>query len=195
MGRQLKRQGNLRPLLVALGAVACMAGIAPAQESASPSRRAPDVRFEPTAADVVHVMLQMAAVRPDDVVYDLGCGDGRIVIAAARRLGARGVCVDIDPRRIAESRDNARAAGMQDSIRFVNGDLLTADLTEATVVMLFLSRRLNLAVRPKLLRELAPGTRVVSHWHDMGDWEPREIRHVLSEGVERPVYLWIVPGR
>lgn len=142
--------------------------------------------------DVVQVMLRLANVRAGDVVFDLGCGDGRIVIAAVRRFGARGVCVDIDPRRIAESRENAGEAGVTDRIQFLNQDLLATDISNATVVMLFLSPELNLKVRPKLLRELKAGTRVVSHWHDMGDWKPQETVRVRSGGYERPVYLWIV---
>jgi ubiquinone/menaquinone biosynthesis C-methylase UbiE len=145
--------------------------------------------------DVVGAMLRLAKVNAGDVVYDLGCGDGRIVITAARQFGARGVCVDIDPRRIAESRENARQAGVTERIQFLNVDLLATRIDDATVVMLFLSRELNLAVRPKLLRELKPGTRIVSHWHDMGDWKPQETVRVQSSGRERPIYLWTVPER
>jgi ribosomal protein L11 methylase PrmA len=129
------------------------------------------------------------------VVYDLGCGDGRIVIAAAREFGARGVCVDIDHSRIIESRENARQANVIDRIRFINEDLFATDLADATVVTLFLSAELNLAVRPKLPRELKRGTRIVSHWHHMGDWRPQETVRVRSEGGERPVYLWTVLER
>jgi ubiquinone/menaquinone biosynthesis C-methylase UbiE len=145
--------------------------------------------------DVVGAMLRLAKVNAGDVVYDLGCGDGRIVITAARQFGARGVCVDIDPRRIAESRENARQAGVTERIQFLNVDLLATRIDDATVVMLFLSRELNLAVRPKLLHELKPGTRIVSHWHDMGDWKPQEIVRVQSSDRERPIYLWTVPER
>jgi ubiquinone/menaquinone biosynthesis C-methylase UbiE len=145
--------------------------------------------------DVVHAMLRLSNVNAGDVLYDLGCGDGRVVITAAREFGARGVCVDIDPRRIAESRENARQAGVTERIRFVNEDLLATRIDDATVVMLFLSRELNLAVRPKLLHELKPGTRIVSHWHDMGDWKPQETMRVRSSGRERPIYLWTVPER
>jgi SAM-dependent methyltransferase len=171
-----------------------LAGSGFAQPSAPPLR-APDVRYEPTATDVVQAMLRLAAVRAGDVVYDLGCGDGRIVIAAVREHGAHGVCVDIDPQRIAASRENARQAGVADRIRFVNDDLLVTPIFDATVVMLFLSPQLNLTVRPKLLRELSPGTRVVSHWHDMRDWKPEQTVRVRSDGRERPIYLWIVPPR
>ena len=165
-------------------AASCVAGTGFAQQPgpAPPELRAPDVRYEPTPMDVVQVMLRLANVNAGDVVYDLGCGDGRIVITAARQFDARGVCVDIDPRRIAESRENARRAGVTHRIQFLNNDLLTTDIGDATVVMLFLSPQLNLAVRPKLLHELKRGTRIVSHWHDMGDWKPQETVRVQSGG-------------
>jgi len=181
--------------LIFLGWWAAGAGIAQQPDSASRGLRAPDVRYEPTPMDVAQAMLRLARVTTGDVVYDLGCGDGRIVIAAARQHDARGVCVDIDPQRIAESRENARRAGVADHIQFVNDDLLTADIGAATVVMLFLSPELNLAVRPKLLRELKPGTRIVSHWHDMGDWKPQNTVRVRSGGIQRPLYLWTIPER
>ena len=186
-----------RAILCAIVAAGGVAGTGYAQQpgQAPPALRAPDVRYEPTPADVVQFMLRLAKVNAGDVVYDLGCGDGRIVIGAVRESGARGVCVDIDPQRIAESRENARRAGVTDRIRFLNQDLLTTGIGDATVVMLFLSSRLNLALRPKLLRELRPGTRVVSHWHDMGDWKPQETLLVNSGGYERPVYLWTIPPR
>lgn len=189
--------GRYRAILCAIVAASCMAGIGFAQQPAPapPALRAPDVRYDPTAMDVVQAMLRLAKVNAGDVVYDLGCGDGRIVITAARELNARGVCVDIDPQRIAESRENAREAGVTDRIRFRNEDLFTTDIGDATVVMLFLFPDLNLKVRPKLLRELKPGTRIVSHWHDMGDWTPQETVRVRSAGRERPIYLWTVPER
>ncbi|MGQ0752047.1 MAG: class I SAM-dependent methyltransferase [Betaproteobacteria bacterium] len=155
----------------------------------------PGVRYEPTSPDVVEVMLRLGEAKPGDVVYDLGCGDGRIVIAAIRAGAARGVCVDIDPVRIAESRRNAQQAGVADRIRFVNQDLFAVDIGEATLVMLFLSPEFNLKLRPKLQRELRPGARVVSHWHSMGDWQPQETVQVASEGRERSIYLWTIPAR
>ena len=155
----------------------------------------PGVRYEPTAMDVVETMLQMAEVRASDVVADLGCGDGRIVIEAVRRYGARGVCVDIDPSRIEEARANAARAGIDDRIRFITQDLFTTDLREVSVVMLFLSPEFNLRLRPKLERELAPGSRVVSHWHDMGDWRATRTVRMRSDGRERAVYLWVLHGR
>jgi predicted RNA methylase len=154
---------------------------------------APEVRYEPTPMDVVHVMLDLARVRADELVADLGCGDGRLVIEAARRHGARGLCVDIDPRRIAEARRNAAAAGVAERITFLEQDLFSTELRGVSVVLLFLSPRFNLQLRPRLERELAPGARVVSHWHDMGDWPPSRTLRVMSDGRERPVYLWTMP--
>jgi SAM-dependent methyltransferase len=184
--------GRLRIVLCAI-----VAGGSCAQQPAAgpPPLRPPDVRYESTPPDVVQVMLRVANVKPGDVVYDLGCGDGRIVIAAVRQFDARGVCVDIDPQRITESRQNARTAGVADRIHFLNQDLFVTDLRDATVVMLFLSPELNLKLRPNLLRELKPGARIVSHWHDMGDWKPQQSVRVQSGGWERPVYLWTIPAR
>jgi len=152
------------------------------------------VRYEPSPPQVVSAMLDLAAVTEKDVVYDLGCGDGRIVIEAAKRYGARGVCVDIDPRRIAEARANAAAAGVVQRIEFREEDLMRSDLREATVVTLFLSYDLNLALRPKLERELAAGTRVVSHWHRMGDWPAVKTVHVKGPEPGNQVFLFRTPG-
>jgi SAM-dependent methyltransferase len=152
----------------------------------------PSVRFEPTPMSVVQAMTDLAAVKAGDVVYDLGCGDGRIVIAAAQ-LGAAAACVDIDPQRIAEAQDNARQAGVAERISFRNEDLFNTDLREASVVMLFLSPDYNLALRDKL-RRLRPGTRVVSHWHAMGDWKPQKKVDVRVNSREHPVYLWVIAG-
>jgi SAM-dependent methyltransferase len=157
--------------------------------------RAPSVRYEPSPANVVQTMTELAAVRAGDVVYDLGCGDGRIVIAAAQ-LGARAVCVDIDPLRITEARENAQKAGVAERIQFRTEDLFAVDLADATVVMLFLSYDFNIALRGRL-QQLKPGTRVVSHWHNMGDWKPERSASVPSGWRDHPVYLWIIgqPGR
>src|ERR1035441_6302543 len=134
------------------------AAIAAAQQ-AQP-RRAPDVVFVPTTEEAVHAMLKLAEVKATDVVYDLGCGDGRIPITAAKDFGARGVGIDIDPKRIVEARENARIAGVENRVRFEENDLFEADIHEATVVMLFLWNSITEKLRPKLLRELKPGTRV-----------------------------------
>lgn len=138
-------------------------------------------------------MLDLANVGATDIVYDLGSGDGRIVIAAARDFGARAVGIDIDPVRIAESNANARVAGVADRVRFIQGDLFAADFSEATVITLFLWPHINMKLRPQLLK-LRPGTRIVSHVHDLGDWAAdRTIRvRIDSEGRERTLYLWVV---
>lgn len=154
-----------------------------------------DVIYLPSAADVVERMLSLAGVSDRDVVYDLGCGDGRIVIAAARDRGARGVCNDIDPARIAESRANAEAAGVAGRIRLDQGDLFELDLREATVVTLYLSPAINLRLRPKLFRELRPGTRIISHNFDMREWRPDStVRVEWPSGTTSSVHLWILPA-
>ena len=140
---------------------------------------------------IVDAMLELANVTGSDTVYDLGCGDGRIVIAAAQEYGARGVGIDINPARIEEARANARDAGVDDHIRFEANDLFDADIHNATVVALYLLPDVNLRLRPRLLRELKPGTRIVSHAFDMGDWKPE--RDVVVEGEH--VYLWTIPPR
>jgi SAM-dependent methyltransferase len=154
--------------------------------------RAPDVPFDPSPEQVVTQMLRLAGVGKGDVVYDLGCGDGRIVIAAAQRFGARGVGIDIDRQRIKESLENARTAGVENRVTFRNEDLFEANIAEATVVTLFLWPEVNLKLRPKLWRELRPGTRVVSYYWDMGDWVP-EKRIDAEHG--HSIYLWRIPPR
>jgi precorrin-6B methylase 2 len=191
-----KREGSSRRrkgvALFALAAmfVACR-GLGPAAKvpDLDPSApRALDVPYEPTPPEVVKAMLELGKVGPHDVVYDLGCGDGRIVIEAAK-LGARGVGVDLDPQRIREARANARAAGVADRVALVEGDLFETDVRPATVVMLFLWPEVNLRLRPRLLEQLRPGARIVSHLHDMGEWKPS--RTVVVSG--RRLYLWTAP--
>jgi hypothetical protein len=154
-----------------------------------------DVPYVPTPNEVVALMLETAKVGKDDIVYDLGSGDGRIVVTAAKERGARGVGYDIDPQRIAEANANAQKAGVTDRVRFVQGDLFQADLSEATVVTLYLLPDINLKLRPKLLAELKPGTRVVSHNYDMGDWEPLSSQEIEAGGSTHYVYYWVVPPR
>jgi SAM-dependent methyltransferase len=156
--------------------------------------RAPDVPYEPSPQDVVRAMLDLGQVDSDDLVYDLGCGDGRIVIAAVKQRGARGVCVDIDPQRIRESRENAARAGVADRILFVTQDLFETELKDASVVMLFLWPEVNLRLKPKLRAELRPGSRVVSHWHDMGEWKPDARLDVVADKRERPIFAWVIPA-
>ena len=149
----------------------------------------PTVPYEPTPQEVVDKMLDMASVGKDDVVYDLGCGDGRIVISAAKDRGARGVGIDRDPVRIAEAMENLRAAGVQGRVRFIQGDLFKADFAEATVVTLYLLPTVNVALRPQLWRQLRVGTRVVSHAFDMGpDWPPERTETIDG----RTVYFWTI---
>jgi ubiquinone/menaquinone biosynthesis C-methylase UbiE len=149
-------------------------------------------RFEPSPPPVVDAMLEIARLKKEDVVYDLGCGDGRIVIAAAKRHGARGVGLDINPELIALSRQNAATEGVSDRVSFRQEDVLTADIADASVVMLFLSVRGNTKLEEKLRTRLAPGTRIVSHCHEMKGWVPDRQVTVEVEGREHVVYLWTV---
>jgi len=153
--------------------------------------REPDVDYEPSPQNVVERMLKLANVHRGDVVYDLGCGDGRIVITAAKQFGATGVGIDIDPIRIKDSLQNARKAGVMNRVTFRLEDLFTADIQEATVVTLFLSGSVNSKLRSKLLQELKPGTRVVSYYWDMDDWKPDKRIEVDGD----PIYLWTIPEK
>jgi SAM-dependent methyltransferase len=151
-----------------------------------------DVPYVPTLPEIVDEMLRLANVGKNDVVYDLGCGDGRLIIAAVKKFGAkRGVGVDIDPERIRESNENALAAGVQHRVKFFEQDLFKTNIREATVVMLYLLPEVNLRLRPKLLAELKPGTRVVSNSFDMGDWKYEKIAFV----GEQPIYFWTIPAK
>lgn len=170
-------------------AVSLALAAAPVAAQTPAPLRAPDVPYEPTTTAIVDAMLKMANVGKGDVVYDLGCGDGRIVIAAARKLKAGGVGIDIDPQRIAEARENARKAGVAGRVKFRNEDLFQADIKPATVVMLYLWPEVNLKLRPKLWSDLKPGTRVVSHSHDMGDWKPEKELEVEGDKL----YFWTIP--
>ena len=147
--------------------------------------------FVPSPYDVVQRMLTLAEVTRDDIVYDIGCGDGRIVITAAQRFGARGVGIDIDPQRIAEANANAERAGVQHLVQFIQQDAMTVDVSEATVVTLYLLSSSNLKLRPLLTSQLAPGSRIVSHAFSMGDWEPDVLdRYEDERGNTRSLYLW-----
>lgn len=148
-----------------------------------------DVPFVPTSQELVVEMLKLANVTKADTVYDLGCGDGRIVITAAKQFGARAVGVDINPERIKEANDNAHKAGVAERVKFVEGDLYTAEIHPATVVTLYLLPNVNLKLRPRLLKELKPGTRVVSHSFDMDEWKPDKEVEVNGSRL----YLWTVP--
>jgi SAM-dependent methyltransferase len=174
----------------ALGAAGC-AGEALTLERAPPTQ-APDVPYVPTRQEIVEEMLRMAAVTPRDVVYDLGCGDGRIVVTAAQKFGARGVGVDISPERIAEARYNARVANVEKLVTFRVENLFETDVSRATVVTLYLLPEINMALRPRLQSQLAPGSRIVSHDFDMGrEWPPEKTQRIGSDWI----YLWTVPRR
>jgi SAM-dependent methyltransferase len=152
--------------------------------------RKPDVIFVPTPEPIVEEMMKLADVKAGDVVYDLGCGDGRLVIAAAKRGASKAVGVDIDPQRIREAWQNARAQGVADKVTFVEGDLFQVDFSDADVVTLYLLPELNMRLRPKILA-LHPGARIVSHSFDMGDWKP-EVTEIV-EGKE--IFAWTVPDQ
>jgi SAM-dependent methyltransferase len=164
-----------------------LAGL-PALAQNTPARQL-DVPFEPTPQDVVVRMLEIAQVNKDDLLYDLGSGDGRIVITAAKNYGARGIGVDLDPQRVAEARANAKQAGVEDRVKFIVGDLFKTDFSEATVVTLFLFSHVNRQLRPQLWRQLKVGTRVVSHHWDMGAEWPPERTEVVSG---RAIYYWTI---
>ena len=161
------------------------------QQSAPAPARTPDVIFVPTPQEVVEAMLKMAEVGPDDIVYDLGSGDGRIPITAVQKYNAKkAIGIDIDPQRIKEANENLQKAGVGDKVKFLNQDLFETDISEATVVTLYLLPSLNVKLMPKLKKELKPGTRIVSHSFDMqGQWEPEKTQDVDG----RMIYFWTIP--
>ncbi|ODT88954.1 class I SAM-dependent methyltransferase [Phenylobacterium sp. SCN 70-31] len=179
----------------ALTLIACQAPPsiveAQAQPQGSAPLRTPDVIYVPTPHNTVEAMLALGEVKSGDVLYDLGSGDGRIPIAAAKKFGVRGVGIDINPERIAEANANAKTEGVAQLVQFRNEDLFTADFKDATVITLYLLPSLNVKLMPRLL-ELKPGTRIVSHAFDMGDWEPEKTVDVEDGGR---IYLWRVPGK
>lgn len=180
----------MKTILIAV-MIAATPAVAQAQAVATqPALRAPDVVFVPTPQPVVDGMLALAKVGKNDLLYDLGSGDGRIPITAARKFGTRSIGIDINPERIAEADAAAEAAGVTKLVEFRNEDLFEIDISKATVVTLYLLPQLNLKLRPKL-QQLKPGTRIVSHAFDMGDWKPDETRTIDG----RTIYLWTVPKR
>ena len=189
---------RMRAAIVSAAVVAglpCAAAAAGPESSQAPAssvqtERRPDVIFVPTRELVIDAMLKAAKVGPNDIVYDLGCGDGRIVVAAAK-LGARAVGIDIDPVRIKEANENAAKNGVAGKVDFRQQDLFEADIREATVVTLYLLPSLNVKLRPRLMDQLRPGTRIVSHDFDMGDWVPEET--IAVDG--KTVYLWTIPKK
>ena len=178
----------MRSLLTILATAVTLAGGLPAQERLAP--------FVVTPDDVVERMLRLASVGAGDVVYDLGSGDGRIVIAAARLFGARGVGIDIDSTLVDRARANAAAAGVADRVTFRLADAMTADISDATVVTLYLLAASNVKLRPRLEAQLRPGTRIVAHNFGMGDWEPQKVDTFRDQGgTTRTLYLWTISGR
>lgn len=178
----------LLPLVLVAIAGTVLAFQEPTQESLAP--------YVPTPQKVVERMLELAEVTAKDVVYDLGCGDGRIVITAAKRYGARGVGIDFDPERIQEAKANAKEAGVERLVTFVKQDAMTVDVSPASVVTLYLLSSSNLKLRPNLTRQLKPGSRIVSHSFSMGDWEPLKTATVDDpDGYSRTLYLWKTDGK
>ena len=178
--------GALLTLLLATLAVA-LPGVALAQ----PASRTPDVIFVPTPQELVEDMLRLADVKKGDVLFDLGSGDGRIAVTAAKKYGVRAVGIDIDPERIREANENARKNGVEKLVQFRQEDLFKADFRSATVVTLYLLPELNVKLRPRLWAELKPGTRIVSHQFDMGDWQPDKKLEVNG----RVAYFWTIPAK
>src|SRR5215204_5257679 len=183
------------PALAGVGAGAALRTgrtVRPAQRR-KPRLREPDVIFVPTPPETVDEMLRQARLKKGDVLFDLGSGDGRIPLAAAKQYGVRAVGIDIDPKLVAEATETARREGLDNLVTFRLGDMFAADLRGATVVTLYLSDTLNVMLRPKLLRELRPGARIVSHDFRMGDWPPEKAVRVPWKSLYRTVYVWTVP--
>lgn len=157
------------------------------------AERTPDVPYVPTPQPVVDEMLQLANVKKGDFIYDLGSGDGRIVVTSAQKYGTRGIGIDINPERIEEARENAKKAGVTDLVEFRQQDLFKTDLSKASVVTLYLLPDVNTKLRPQLLKQLKPGTRIVSHDFDMGEWKPDRVEQVQGPNREHTLYLWTVP--
>jgi len=180
-------------LLTVLTLATVLAGVPGAvfAQATATAVRPPDVIYVPTPEEVVDAMLQVAKVTKNDIVYDLGTGDGRIPVMAAKKYGARGVGIDIDPQRIKDATENVQKNGVGDRVRIVQADLFEANISEATVVTLYLLPVLNQRLKPKLLKDLKPGTRIVSHAFDMGDWKPEQELDVNG----RKVYFWTIPKK
>ena len=185
----------MRSRVVTIAVVLSLAVFAVAFAQPATTERTPDVPYVPTPERIVDEMLKLANVGRKDVLYDLGSGDGRIVITAAKRFGTRGVGIEIDPVRIREARDNAKAAGVENLVKFVEGDIFEAPIRAATVVTMYLLPDVNMKLRPRLLSELRPGTRIVSHNYDLGDWKPRRQVRLSVDGTSHEVFFWVVPPR
>lgn len=192
------RRVTARGWCLVLAALVLLAPVVAAAQSPAPNAKpaAPklDVEFEPTPQHIVEAMLKLARVTAADTVTDLGCGEGRIPITAVKQFSAKGIGVDLDPLRIREANANAEKQGVAGRVTFIEGDLFKADISASTVVTLFLWPSINLKLRPKLL-ELAPGTRIVSHAHNMGDWPADRVEWHTAPDGRSAIYLWIVPSK
>ena len=185
-------------LWVALGALACESSAVLAQPAAKNNDQDKKiVPYVPTPQDVVERMLELAQVKKGDVVYDLGSGDGRIVVTAAKKYGVKAIGFEIDPQRIKESAENIKKAGVSDLVEIRQQDIRTVDLSPATVLTMYLLPEVNLMVRPNIWKQMKPGSRVVSHDFDMGDWKPLKVEHIKdSSSWDHTLYLWHVgPGK
>jgi len=184
----MKPPWTRRRVLVSLCAAALVLGVA------SAAAQAPGAPFVPTPLPVVERMLELAKVTPGDVVYDLGSGDGRVVITAAQRYGARGVGIELNPVWVRDARRFAEALGVADKVTFRIEDLFTTDLREATVVTLYLYPAMNRKLAPRLLAELKPGARIVSHEYGIGDWPPDRTESMMVNGERHVIHFWTVPA-
>ena len=184
------RSSTLAALAVTLVLVVAAAAQAPTQTPSKPL----DVPYVPTHEMLVEAMLEVAKVGKNDVLYDLGSGDGRIVITAAKKYGTRGTGIDLDPVRIAEANENAQKAGVTHLVKFIQGDIFEANFADATVVTMYLLPDVNLKLRPKILA-LKPGTRIVSHNYDMGDWKPLRTLNINVSDTPHQIYFWTVPAK
>jgi ribosomal protein L11 methylase PrmA len=189
--RSLSMRVRQLTLGMTLLTIALISPVHAQQAAQAPPLRTPDVIFVPTPPDVVEAMLKVAEVSSSDVVYDLGCGDGIIVTTAAQKFGATAVGIDIDPQRVKEANERVQKANVTDKVKILNQDLFTTDISQVTVVTLYLLPSLNQKLMPKLKSELKPGTRIVSHAFDMGDWKPEKELDVNG----RKVYYWTIPKK
>ncbi len=205
MGMQLLKAATYAAIATSLILAGCTEQVKPKAETTPPAanappatptpKKVPDVVYVPTPQVVVDKMLEMAKVGKNDVLYDLGSGDGRIVITAAEKFGTRGTGIEIDPKLVKQATANAEKAKVSDRVQFLEQDLFQTDISSATVVTLYLLPELNLRLRPTLLRTLKPGTRIVSHDFDMGIWKPDRIERVKGPRREHIVSLWVVPEK
>lgn len=187
----MRRHSSIIVAVAALAAVCFAPPPLRAQDEAGAEPVKKDVPYVPTPQPVVDRMLEMAGVKKGDVVYDLGCGDGRIIVTAAKKHGATGIGVDIDPARIKECHENAKAAGVTDKVKFIQQDLFTMEFKDANVLAMYLLPEVNMKLRPKILDGMKPGSRIVSHSFDMDDWKPDEEDQV----DDSTIYFWIVPAK